>query len=307
MVEPITVFQFGDDRCHVEARGKFEGKDAADYVPSPESEQLYVDLPLYGGPLDLLLHLIKKHSVDIFDIPIVLITQKYLEALDEIRNFNLDLAGEFLLMAATLAEIKSRMLLPPDEQALIDGEEDGVDPRAELVKRLLEYQKFKAAAGALKEMGQLGSDVFFRVPDGESFVISDAALGVYDEPTPLAPVEVFELITLFAQVIEKAKPRIAHSVTMERISIRARINELIEFSRLRTTFHFSDAMHFFGSETKFDIILTFLALLEMARMKLLHITQQPGEVDILLTANGDNLWVSETEMLADLDDDRLPN
>ena len=137
----IHTVELGSPLARIRARGTFRDTDALDFVPTPESLYFYIDTPNYDGPLDLLLHLIRKHSMDIFDIPINMITKKYLEVLDEMQSLNLDVAGEFLVMAATLAEIKSKMLLPKEEQK--DQEElIELDPRDELVKRLLIYKSF---------------------------------------------------------------------------------------------------------------------------------------------------------------------
>ena len=123
-----------------------------------------IKLDIFEGPLDLLLHLIKKNEVDIYDIPIALITGEYLESIEIIKDMTLDLAGEFLLMAATLVHIKSKMLLPPDV-AETEEEEEGADPREELVRRLLEYQRYREAARELSEKEILGRDVFSRGPN----------------------------------------------------------------------------------------------------------------------------------------------
>ncbi len=159
----MTSIELGDTMVRVTARGRFRDKDALDFVPTPESLLLHIDTPNYDGPLDLLLHLIRKHSMDIFDIPIMLITAKYLEALDELHKLNLDVAGEFLVMAATLAEIKSKMLLPKEEQAtsLEDEQDEGYDPRRELIRRLLLYKSYQEASLALLERPTLGRDLFF--------------------------------------------------------------------------------------------------------------------------------------------------
>jgi segregation and condensation protein A len=296
--------QIGDANFSIEARGRFRNEDAKDYIPNPESEQLRIDVPDYEGPLDLLLHLIKKHSIDIFDIPIGLITQKYLEEIDWMKELNLDVAGEFLLMAATLAQIKSRMLLPPDEQAAISSEEDeGVDPRAELVRRLLEYQKFKEAAAHLGSRDQLGADVFLR-PQIEDFQVAFGLVPESEEPSfGVAPVESFELIHLFSKVLERAMPKVSHQVQIEKIGLRARISELIDFSRLRALFEFNDALKYFGAKTKIDLIVTFLAILEMAKMRLLTIEQVAGMRTIRLTAIQENLSIADEDLLADLQDD----
>ncbi|MES2504968.1 MAG: segregation/condensation protein A [Myxococcota bacterium] len=273
MVADVTsTIELGDERCLIHASGRFTNEDAKDYAPNPESEQLHVEVPFFEGPLDLLLHLIQKHSLDIFDIPIVLITEKYLE---EIQNLDLDLAGEFLLMAASLLQIKSKMLLPKEEQPA-DEEEDGVDPRAELVRRLLEYQRFKDVAGQLGSRDYLGFNIFGRIYE-------EPDIGP-EEDRLVAPVPAFELIENFARILESMQPRTGHTVSFEPVSLRARLTEMIEFSRLKLTYLFKDALGFFGAKTKSDLIITFLAVLEMARLKLVHIKQEPGSSEIHLTA-----------------------
>ncbi len=296
----MNFVTLGDDTLRIEARGKFSDKDAADYVPNSESEQLRIDVPAFEGPLDLLLHLIRKHSMDIFDIPIVLITQKYVEAIEEMADRNLDVAGEFLLMAATLAQIKSRMLLPPEEQQS-EAEEDGLalDPRAELVRRLLEYQKYKEVAAQLQGMTHLGLDVFARTCFSEADMIKDV------EPEgvlALEPVEAFDLVDLFAKILESAKPKFAHSITMERVSVRARMNEMIELCRMRELLNFEDALMYFQAKSKLELIVTFLAILEMVRLKLLRVAQDHENGGIALIAVKENLWVDQDELLQDLQD-----
>ena len=143
--------------------------DVGDLDPGALRDAFRIQLPNFEGPLDLLLHLIREHKLDIFDIPLALITEKYLAHLELMRKLNLDVAGEFILMAATLAHLKSRMLLPRVESQAVEEEEPGADPREELVRRLLEYQKYKEAAGALGEQPILDRDVFpRRAPPPES-------------------------------------------------------------------------------------------------------------------------------------------
>ncbi|MEI6789979.1 MAG: segregation/condensation protein A [Myxococcaceae bacterium] len=267
-----SVHQVGDDRCRIEARGQFTDQDTKDYSPNPESEQLHIEVPTYEGPLDLLLHLIKKHSLDIFDIPIAIITEKYLE---EIQSLELDLAGEFLLMAATLTHIKSKMLLPQDEQ-LVEEEESGVDPRAELMRRLLEYQRYKEVAEALSQRDYLGFNIFGRLYEEPDLKPQEDRL--------LAPVNAFELIENFAKILESLQPKTGHTISFEAVNIRARLAEMIDFSRIKLKFLFQDALFYFGAKTKIDLIITFLAILEMARLKLIEIKQEPGSASIELTA-----------------------
>ncbi len=283
MASDLTAVSLGDDRCRIEARGQFTDQDTKDYSPNPESEQLHVEMPNYEGPLDLLLHLIKKHSLDIFDIPIAIITEKYLE---EIQNLELDLAGEFLLMAATLTQIKSKMLLPQEEQ-LSEDEEQGVDPRAELMRRLLEYQRYKEVAEQLSQRDYLGFNIFGRTY--EDFELEP------QEDRLLAPVNAFELIENFAKILESLQPQTGHTVSFDAVNLRARLAEMIDFSRIKLNFLFQDALFYFGAKTKIDLIITFLAILEMARLKLVEIKQEPGSADI-------NLKTLDTEFDGELGD-----
>ncbi|MBH1989068.1 MAG: segregation/condensation protein A [Myxococcaceae bacterium] len=277
----LASIQLGDDRCRIEARGPFKNLDAKDYSPNPESDELRVSVPNFEGPLDLLLHLIKKHSMDIFDISISVITQKYLE---EIENLELDLAGEFLLMAATLLQIKSRMLLP-DEETSTEEEEALVDPRADLVRRLLEYQRFKGIAEQLGKRDTLGYSVFGRVYEEPSLEAQEERL--------LAPVNSYELIENFAKILEALQPKTGHTVSFESISLRARLSEMIDFSRIKLQFLFQDALRYFQIKTRLDVIVTFLAILEMARLKLVEIKQEPG-------AEAIHLKVLDVEFESDL-------
>lgn len=297
----LTTVQLGDENCRIEATGMFRGQDAADYVPNPESEQLRIDVPVFEGPLDLLLHLIKKHSMDIFDIPIVIITQKYLEAIESLEEIDIDLAGDFLLMAATLLHIKSKMLLPKEERPQDDeGDDSGVDPRAELVKRLLEYQKCKELALALKNRARLGEDVFFKHSSFDASTF-DAELDEDEDARPkLEDVAIFELLGLFADIIETRQPKLAHTVKFEKISIRARMTELVDFSRLRMDYDLLDALNYFQVKNRYDVIVTFLAILECARMKLLSIKQGDSDRSLRVEAVKENLWNENEDSTADL-------
>jgi len=138
-------------------------KYLATFVPREQNMGYEIKLDIFEGPLDLLLYLIKKNEIDIYNIPIALITEQYLEYLDIMKSLNLDLAGEYLLLASTLIHIKSKMLLPAQDD---DQEEDEPDPRAELVQQLLEYQQFKEAASQLESRPLLNRDVFQKGPPG---------------------------------------------------------------------------------------------------------------------------------------------
>lgn len=297
---PLTTVQLGDENCRIEATGMFRGQDAADYVPNPESEQLRIDVPAFEGPLDLLLHLIKKHSMDIFDIPIVIITQKYLEAIESLDDIDIDLAGEFLLMAATLLHIKSKMLLPKEERPADEDGDDGKDPRADLVRRLLEYQRFKEIAQLLKGKSHLGEDVFLRHAGIDSSFYNTLAVASEDDAIVLEDVQIFELLGLFADIIEAKKPHLAHTVRFEKISIRARISELVEFSREQEEFLFLDALNHFGAKNGYEVIVTFLAVLECARLKFLTVNQADSESQLQLLALKENLWTEGEDSYSEL-------
>jgi len=231
-----------------------------------EFESILEDFPVrlqnFEGPLDLLLHLIKKHEVNIYDIPIALVTQQYLDYLELMQELNLDVAGEFLVMAATLIHIKSRMLLPRADPAQDDPDED---PREALVRRLLEHQKFKAAAELLHEREIQRSAQWGR-PDGRV-----AAL-VGEPPEPEVEVDLFSLMAAFRQVLERARQRPAVLLPPEQISIETRIEQLL--ARLSETEACGFEELFGDVQTRGGLIVTFLALLEMIRLRVVRVFQQ---------------------------------
>src|SRR3954452_11122344 len=217
-----------------------------------------VRLQNFEGPLDLLLHLIKKHEVNIYDIPIALVTSQYLDYIDLMQEMNLDVAGEFLVMAATLIHIKSRTLLPRPDPSQEDPEED---PREALVRRLLEHQKFKAAAELLHERETLRSAQWTRA-DGPVLEIAGEA------PEPEVEVDLFSLITAFRTVVDRAKARPKVYLPAEQIPIEDRIEQLL--SRLSETEACGFEDLFEDVQTRSGLVVTFLALLEMIRLKLIR-------------------------------------
>jgi segregation and condensation protein A len=244
-----------------------------------------VSLPVFEGPLDLLLHLVKKHELDVLDIPVAFVTEKYLEYLDLMRQTNLDIAGEYLLMAATLVHLKSRELLPSPEPLSADenADEDELDPRQELIRRLLEYQKYKEAAAELDDRPVVGRNVWTRGAPLES-----------DDPdarAPLAEVPVFKLLEALADVLAKARVKLTHEVIVDRLSITDRIHELALRLEAEGTFTFRSCFSLEGevnaAQLKHDVVVTFLAILEMTRIKLLRLTQ--GEDDIYMTRAVDDV------------------
>ncbi|MBL8743331.1 MAG: segregation/condensation protein A, partial [Myxococcales bacterium] len=251
----------------------------ADEVPS---DAYVVSLPAFEGPLDLLLHLAQKHELDLLDIPIGFITEKYLEYLKVMQALTIDLASEYLVMAATLAHIKSKLLLPDLASAAnVEGEEEEeLDPRAELVRRLLEYQKYKAAAEQLGARDTLGANVFLRG------TVEEAPEG----PAPFAPFGVFNLLDAFKGVLERTNVKIEHEVVFDRVSISDRIVELTDLLKSRSNVPFEEIFQREGRPaTRSDIIITFLAILEMCRLRMMRAYQ----VDPLAPIYLDLLVVSE--------------
>lgn len=226
-------------------------------------ERFPVKLDVFEGPLDLLLHLIKKHELDIYDIPIALITKQYLEYIAIMDELQLDVAGDFLVMAATLIHIKSRSLLPRPAPEQEDPEED---PREALVRRLVEHQKFKAAAELLHDKETVRSAQWAR-PDQRIAALAGEGL----DKEPELDVDLFSLMTAFKAVVDRARQRPAAYLPMEQMPLEQRIEQLMR--RL-------DGVDALGFEELFDdvghradLIVTFLAVLEMIRLKVLRVFQ----------------------------------
>jgi segregation and condensation protein A len=244
-----------------------------------------VALPTFEGPLDLLLHLIEEHELDIFDIPIAFVAAKFVEYVTLMQELNIDVASEYLVMAATLAHIKSKQLLPAVPEDQEDEQEPEVDPRAELVRRLLEYQKYKHAAEQLAASPVLGRDVFAHgVPGLEAH-----------GPARVTGLSLFRLLDAFQVVLSRAKATVDHQIDFERFSITDRINQLSEILRDRKRLAFVDL--FEGQMTRADIIITFLALLEMTRLRLTRLFQDDalGPIEIELSVQDDLANASELE------------
>jgi len=213
----------------------------------------------FEGPLDLLLHLIQKNELDIFNIPIALITGQYLEYLQLMKVLNLDVAGEYLLMASTLLHIKSKMLLPKS----LEGEEEEEDPRAELVRRLLEYQRYKQAAGELEKRPMLDRDVFIRLMQAEPEEVPEEER---------IEVNLFELLEAFRQVLERVRLETVHEVILEPLSVEDKIQEILA---LLASENRSMAFHRLFPEqvSRRVVVITLLAILELVKMKRIRIFQ----------------------------------
>lgn len=215
---------------------------------------------LFDGPMDLLVHLVKKNELDIYDIPIALITQQYMEYLEWLKSVNIDVAGEFLVMAATLTHIKSRMLLPVQEQ-----EGDDEDPRMEIIRPLAEYLQLKYAAEDLMERDRLDWDVFLRTD------LDDAETWSEGDHAGLAQVGLFELIDAFQEIVKRASPKYFFDITPDAISVKSRISQIADILEDHGSATFQEL--FDAEATKGDIIVTFLAILEMAKLQLIRVMQ----------------------------------
>jgi segregation and condensation protein A len=221
-----------------------------------------VVLPTFEGPLDLLLHLIEQHELDIRDIPIAFVAAKYVEYITLMEELNIDVASEYLVMAATLTHIKSKMLLPVQPSDQEDEEDEGLDPRAELVRRLLEYQKYKLAAEQLGGGDVLGRDVFVRGLPAPAL----------EGPAPLAGLSLFKLLDAFQGVLSRTKVKVDHQIDLERFSITDRINQLVDLLQRNKRCTFEQL--FEGASSRVDLIITFLALLEMTRLRMTRLEQE---------------------------------
>ncbi|MDO9559258.1 MAG: segregation/condensation protein A [Syntrophales bacterium] len=220
-----------------------------------------IKLDIFEGPLDLLLYLIKKNEIDIYDIPIALITRQYLEYIEMLRSLNLDLAGEFLVLAATLLHIKSRLLLPVEEDPSTQDEED---PRAELVRQLLDYQAFKEAALELDRRPVLERDVFTRLcPVAEP---NDP-----EDPEVFVEMDVFDLVRAFQQIFTRLDKADMIEIEAEEMSLADRINEIMDRLMERKHLTFTELI---GARTdRRWILYTFLALLELMKLRMIKAYQ----------------------------------
>jgi len=214
----------------------------------------------FTGPLDLLLHLIKSQKMDIYDIKIVEITEQYLNIIDQMKQLDLDVAGEFLLMAAMLIHIKSQMLLPVNED--VDAEED--DPRAELVQRLLEYQRYKNAAEMFEQLPQLGRDIF-----SSQFDLST----LLEEETPEEDVAVgvYQLADAFHRLLKSKPPEVFHEVVQESLSVADSIGKICK--RLVDNKRIAFNNLFAQQQSRLELIVTFLAILELVKLRVIKVEQ----------------------------------
>lgn len=214
---------------------------------------------IFEGPMDLLVHLIKKAEVDIYDIPISKITDQYLNYLEWMKRMNIDFAGDFVLMASTLTQIKSRMLLPAST-----NEDEDDDPRLEITRPLLEYLKIKSAAEQLNERNLLGDKIFTRTPDSQSM----KELNVEDN---VIQVGLFELIDAFQNILDKISSDHRVNLAADKISVQERMTQITDLLETKESLTFDELLT--GRPTRSDVIVTFLAILELAKLSLIRIAQ----------------------------------
>jgi len=226
-----------------------------------------VKLEVFEGPLDLLLYLIKKSEIDVYDIPIASITEQYLEYIELMRMLDLNIAGEFLVMAATLIHIKSKMLLPLEEKEIVPEAEE--DPREELVRRLLEYKRFKEAAGVLQDLEGRRKEMFTRstlFEEGPEERFFEASL--------------FDLITALTRVLKDVPKEVFQEIVKDEFTVEQKVHDLLHMLIERPILYLSEL--FKGSKGKLEIIATFLAVLELIRLKEIVMVQREsfGEIEI---------------------------
>jgi len=222
---------------------------------------------IFEGPMDLLVHLVRKNELDIYDIPIALITEQYLQYLEWMQAMNIDYAGDFLLMASTLAQLKSRMLLP-----VHDGEGEEEDVLQEITRPLVEYLQMKSAADQLVERNLLGETTFIRQPDRGEFLS-----GSEDE---FIKIGLFELIDAFQKILEKIPDDHRVDMTADEISVKDKISQIIDILEEKKSIAFAEL--FSDNPDRTEIIVTFLAILEMVKLTLIRIVQhvQTGVIRI---------------------------
>jgi len=232
-----------------------------------------VKFEVFEGPLDLLLYLIKKEEVDIYEVNLTSLATQFIEYIETMRILDLEIAGEFLVMAATLMYIKSRELLPVDQQVEVEGEDDGVDPRWELIRQLVEYKKFKDAAVQLQSLEARQEDVFPRLPAKLEFE-SDA-------PRPRPDVSLFDLVNAVNAVLKRfAQREDQRDIFEDKWTVSEKIEHLMRVSAERPAMKFSEL--FEGVTSRSEVVVTFLALLELIRLKqLIAVQREPfGEIEI---------------------------
>lgn len=256
-------------------------------MKSAVAEVCTIKIANFEGPFDLLFHLIEKNKIDIYDIPISEITDQYMEYLFDMQQFNLEIASEFLVMAATLLHIKSALLLPSKKESDVEEE---IDPRDELVERLLQYKKYKAIAETFKDREKQWEGFFYK---------SSEKITIEKQYKPI-DITVYELAFLFKDMLVRKNNKIQKQKTIEqlikpeKVTVKQKIKQVLNFLKTKTIFKFSEIFNF-ATQTKEEIVTGFLAILELAKIKKVLVSQQTHFDDITIKRVGK---VSELNALA---------
>ena len=231
-----------------------------------------VKFEVFEGPLDLLLYLIKKEEVDIYQVNLTRLATQFIEYIETMRLLDLEVAGEFLVMASTLMYIKSRELLPVDMQAQVEGDEDGEDPRWELIRQLVAYKRFKDAAGQLQTLEARQEDVFPRLPVAPDFGVDSSAR---------QPASIFDLVNAVNVILKRFGQREdQREIFEDKWTVSEKIEYLLGALREKPSLKFSE--FFAGVTSRSEVVVTFLALLELIRLKQISAVQQEpfGEIEV---------------------------
>ncbi len=247
-----------------------------------------VKFEVFEGPLDLLLYLIKKEEVDIYEVNLTQLATQFIEYIETMRMLDLEIAGEFLVMASTLMYIKSRELLPVEQQAQVDAEDDGQDPRWELIRQLVEYKKFKDAAAQFQRLEARQEDIFPRLPGKLEF----------DAPMPRPEVSIFDLVNAVNAVLKRFNQREdLRDIFDDKWTVSEKIEHLLRLASERSPLKFSDL--FEGITSRSEVVVTFLALLELIRLKQLTVLQREPFGDIEICRSPPSAQPPEAATVAD--------
>lgn len=255
-----------------------------------------IRLDVFEGPLDLLLYLIKKNDMDITDIPIARVTEQYMQYIEMMKMLDLDVVGDFLVMAATLMQIKSRMLLPPDPSEVVEEE---LDPRDELVRRLMEYKKFKEIAEELKSKEILRGNFFSRMLDEQAMdQLKEDSKEVFFEAN------LFDLINALTDALKKVPEEVLHEIIKEEFTVEQKIHDVLHLLLERSSVMLHEL--FAKAKSKSEIIVTFLAILELIRLKEIKVIQRRIFDDIEVLRNKDNIVPFEQDTTAEQPQNQPP-
>lgn len=227
-----------------------------------------VQFEIFEGPLDLLLYLVKKEEVDIYEVNLTKLASEFIAYVDLMRQLDLDVAGEFLVMASTLMYIKSRELLPKDQQVVVEGEEEGEDPRWELIRQLVEYKKFKDAAGRLQEMEATQENVYRRTAPKMEF----------EAPAQRMQVSIFDLVNAVNVILKRFVTADTRDIFEDKWTVSEKIETIVNLIRERSGVKFSEL--FAAATSRTEVVVTFLAMLELIRLKQIVIAQPEAFAEI---------------------------